>query len=182
MDILTKFTTKKGRTIEVVEPSLDLLDEILEFANKLTAEDTFLTFDPGKKILKEDEKKWLENNLTNIANGKTVLLWAYFDGKIVGSVDVNRGLSVRDYHIGAIGLMIDKDFRGEGIGKFLLKMIIEKAKQMGLRTLVLDVFSDNIAAINLYQKMGFKEWGRLPDGLYRQKKFSDKIEMYLELI
>lgn len=46
----------------------------------------------------------------------------------------------------------------------------------------LGVFDDNVAAIRLYEKLGFREWGREPhafklkDGSYR-----DEIQMVLFL-
>jgi RimJ/RimL family protein N-acetyltransferase len=85
---------------------------------------------------------------------------------------------VRDYHVGLIGLMVDQSFRGEGLGKFLLQFVIGQAKVEGMRLVRLGVFSDNEIARNLYKKMGFIEYGVLPDGLYRKGKFSDYISMY----
>ena len=38
---LTGFTTRKERTVDIIEHRLDLLDEILEFVNELGEEDTF---------------------------------------------------------------------------------------------------------------------------------------------
>ena len=45
----------------------------------------------------------------------------------------------------------------------------------------LTVFSDNNPAISFYKKVGFKEWGRLPNGLFRKNRFSDSVKMYKEL-
>lgn len=182
MKILTKFTTKKGRVIEIVEPTMDRLEDVLRFVNKLAQEDTYLSFHPGKEILRDDEEKWLANQIKNIKNGSTLLFWAICDSKIVGSVDINRGKSVREWHVGTIGLMIDSELRGEGLGKFLIELIIEKAKDAGIRTAILGLFSDNEIAKNLYQKVGFIQYGLLPDGVYRKKKFSDHILMYKKLL
>ena len=63
-----------------------------------------------------------------------------------------------------------------------MQKILEKGKEMGIRTAILDVFSDNEIARNLYKKVGFKEYGTLPDGLYRKKNFSDRIYMYKRLL
>lgn len=174
---LDKFMTKKGREVQIIEPNMSWLDEVLRFVNELAKEDTYLSLHPGKQIERVDEEKWLQGVIKNVENGATLFYWAVYDGKIVGSVDINRGKSVRDWHVGTIGLMVSCDFRGEGLGRFLLQYILEKAKAAGLRTTQLEVFSDNEIALNLYKKLGFKEIGRLPDGFYRKKKFSDKIIM-----
>jgi len=182
MPIITEFTTKKNRKVEIVAPTIERLDDILKFVNKLAEEDTFLSFHPGKKITREEEAKWLIGQIEAIKNKAVLLFWAIYDGKIIGAVDIHRGKSVRDWHIGTIGLMVGKDFRGEGLGKFLLEFIIQKAKEAGIRSACLTLFSDNQIAKNLYQKIGFKEYGRLPDGFYRQGKFSDCIFMYKQLL
>ena len=182
MKTIEKFTTKTGKIVEIVEPRMDLLDELLVFVNKLAKEDTYLSFHPGKEILYKPEKKWLEGKIKIIADGASLLYWAVYDGKIIGSVDINRGQSVREWHVGTIGLMVDSDFRGEGLGGFLIELILRKAKEAGIRTAVLGLFSDNEIAKNLYLKVGFTQYGSLPDGVYRKKKFSDHIYMYKRLL
>jgi RimJ/RimL family protein N-acetyltransferase len=182
MKIIQEFITKKDRKIQIIEPTMDLLDEVLVFANKLAKENTFLSFDPGKEILREDEEKWLSAQIERNTKVISSLRWAIFDGKIIGSVDIHHGINVREYHVGTIGIMVDSDFRGEGLGKFLMDLIFDCGRKMGLRTAVLDVFSDNEPARALYAKVGMVECGRLPDGFYRQNKFSDKIMMSKRLL
>lgn len=178
MKIIETFTTKKGRVVEIVLPTMELLDEILEFANKLAKEDTYLSFHPGKEITREEEEKWLKNNLEAIKNKALLIYWAIYNGKIIGAVDIRRGNSIREWHVGTIGLMVHKDFRDEGLGKYLLELILKKTKEAEIRTVTVELFSDNEIAKNLYKKLGFIEYGVLPDGLYRQNKFSDHILMY----
>ena len=47
--------------------------------------------------------------------------------------------------------------RGKGIGDKLLKYLIEKYKKRDIKNITLEVKEDNIAAINLYKKYGFKK-------------------------
>lgn len=177
MKPLANFTSKKGREIEIVGPSLDRLDDFLGFINRLVAEDSFLSLTGEPKKI-EEERLWLKSNIENIKVGKTVFAWAICNGKIIGQCDLNRG-HTREPHVGNIGLMVDKDFRGEGIGRFLIEFILEHAKQIsGLKIVKLDIFDDNEFAKNLYQKLGFKEFARLPDGFYRKEKYSDALQMY----
>lgn len=179
---MIKFTTKKNREIEIIEATMEWLDEILRFVHVLAEEDTFLSFHPAKVITRDEEEVWLKNVVERQKNNAQFLYWAIYDNKIVGSVDIHRGFSVRDWHIGTIGLMVDKEFRREGLGKFLLQFILEQAKKAGIRTAILDVFSDNEIARSLYKKVGFSEFGCLPDGFYRKNKFSDRIWMYKHLL
>lgn len=180
MKPITKFTSKKGREIELWEPSLERLDSLLLFVNRLVEDDTFLTL-TGKPITRIEEELWLKENLSYLENGKGYIIWAVCDDRIVGQFDLRRG-GTRDWHTATVGLMVDRDFRGEGIGKFLFEKGIEKAKTMpGLKIIKLYIFDDNVVAKNLYQKSGFKEFARLPKGFFRQGKYTDALQMYKNL-
>lgn len=47
--------------------------------------------------------------------------------------------------------------RGKGIGEKLLNYLIEKYKDSDIKNITLEVKEDNIVAINLYEKYGFKK-------------------------
>lgn len=47
--------------------------------------------------------------------------------------------------------------RGKGIGDKLLKYLIEKYQDTDIKNITLEVKKDNIVAINLYEKYGFKK-------------------------
>ena len=181
---LAKFITKKGREVEIWEPTIERLDDLLEFVNRLVAEDSFLSLTGEPKKI-EEERLWLKGNIENIKAGKTIFIWAIYqkskfsnEKKIIGQCDLVRGGS-RDPHIGTIGLMVDKDFRGEGIGRFLIEYILKQAKKIpGLKIVKLHIFDDNEVAKSLYQKLGFKEFARLPNGFYRKEKYTDALQMY----
>lgn len=156
------------------------LQAITDFVNRLTDEDTFLTF-TGKHISLEMEKNWLENTLTEIKFRKNYVIWVKDGDCIIGNANIIRGKSARDAHIGIVGLMVDKDYRRGGLGRYILEKILVQGKKMKFKIAQLDVYNDNEAGINLYRRVGFREYGRLPNGLYRKGKYSDKIEMYKEL-
>lgn len=177
---IAKFRTKKGKEIEIWEPSIDRLDDFLGFTNRLVVEDSFLSLTGQPKRI-EEERLWLKSNIENIKAGKTVFIWAIYNGKIIGQCDIRRG-GIRDFHVGTIGLMVDKEFRAEGIGRFLIEYILKQAEKMeGLKIVKLFIFDDNEIAKNLYLKLGFKEFARLPDGFIRKNKYSDALQMYKEL-
>ena len=180
MKILTKFTSKSGKEILVIEPDMKFLNQITEFINRLAKEDTFLSFSVQKEISKHEEKNVLKNLFNQMKWGKAFSCWAIYDNKVIASSDIFRG-GFREQHIGKISVMVDKEFREDGIGKFLIDFILEKAKAMKIKIVSLTVFSDNEIAIKLYKQFGFKEWGRLPNGLFRKNKYSDTVKMYKEI-
>ncbi len=180
MKPIAKFTSQKGREIEIWEPSMERLDSLLGFVNRLVEDDTFLTL-TGKPKARSEEEIWLKENLAYLKSGQGYMIWAVHQDKIIGQSDFRRG-GTRDWHTTTIGLMVDRDFRGEGIGQFLFEKALDKARKMpGLKIVKLYIFDDNEIAKKLYQKLGFKEFARLPKGFYRQGKYTDALQMYKKL-
>ncbi len=81
---------------------------------------------------------------------------AVADGRVVGMlhVDVSR------HGFGELGMLVDRDWRGCGVGSALLQATVEWARGAGLHKLCLEVFAHNSAAIALYRKYGFVEEGQ----------------------
>ena len=83
---------------------------------------------------------------------------AVINSKIVGYVDIIFFQDIA--HGGFLGqiqnLIVAKEYRGQGIGKRLVKKAIDFAKEMGFKELHVWTKFDNVKAISLYEKMGFK--------------------------
>ena len=76
-------------------------------------------------------------------------------GRVVGllHVDVSR------HGFGEFGMLVDREWRGRGVGSALIQAAIAWARDHGLHKLSLEVFTQNTAAIALYRKCGFVEEG-----------------------
>src|SRR3984885_1502865 len=61
---------------------------------------------------------------------------------------------------GEIGMAVDRDWRGRGVGSALLQAAIDWARGAGLHKLCLEVFPHNAAGIALYRRAGFAQAGR----------------------
>lgn len=179
--IILTITTKSGRVISFRYPTIDDAQMITDFINKISAEKTFIVLQ-GEQFEVEYERVWLEGTIATIGLDKTVYIMAMDGDKMVGSADVRMRTGVKG-HIGLFGIIIDKEYRGDGIGQALTEVVIDQAKKnlKGLKTIMLDVFGNNPAAIELYKKFGFIEYGRLPGGLKHNDEFVDDISMYLKV-
>jgi len=85
------------------------------------------------------------------------------DGKIAAEALLLRrktrnGVSGRLYSIA-----VDGAYRGRGLGKLLLTSCLEALKAEGIGTLYLEVYTENLSAVSLYEKLGFKKVRRLVD-------------------
>lgn len=99
-------------------------------------------------------------------------------GQVVGLVMLKRYSNARKKHVGVIGLMVDRNYQGKGIGNLLLEKIIKLADySLGIKRLELNVFSDNERAIKLYEKHGFKIEGIQKYAAIKNDNYSDELMM-----
>jgi len=83
-------------------------------------------------------------------------LVAVVDGRVVGNLglDIEQGARRRD--VGKCGMSVHDDYQNRGVGSALMAAMIDLADNwLGLRRLELEVWTDNAAAIHLYEKFGF---------------------------
>lgn len=92
--------------------------------------------------------------------------WALLDSdaQIIGHVDL-RGLPTSySEHRALLGMGLIQEQQGKGMGEKLVTFAIDWLKANdGFEYLDLSVLSNNIPAIKLYEKVGFKVVGEIPD-------------------
>ena len=110
-------------------------------------------------------------------------LVAVVDGKVVGVAGIEAvGTKYKVKHRAEFGISVIKEYCGLGIGEALLRACVECAKKAGYVQLELNTVSYNVPAINLYKKLGFKEFGRNPKGFNSKTSgYQELVYMYLEL-
>ena len=87
-------------------------------------------------------------------------------------------------HVANAGFIVAPDWRNKGLGWLLGTTMLAHAKRLGYRSVIFNlVFSENVAARCLWNKLGFKELGiisgavRKNDGTYQ-----DAVIMFRSLI
>ncbi len=173
--------TAKGQSVLIRYPVQDDLQAVWEFINALSAEKTFILFQ-GEQLSLEDEKQYLDNCLKQIAEGTRVQLLVFSGEKLIGNAEITRYGGVQR-HIGGLGIAVADGYRGGGVGELLMKLLIEEAAATftGLQMVILEVFGNNTVAMNLYRKLGFVEYGRLPNGIIHRDQLVDAVLMVLRM-
>lgn len=90
-----------------------------------------------------------------------VIVIAVDQGRIVGDASLNR-LPRRMCHRGDLGIAVVKAYWNQGVGSLLLSEIIDFARKNQFDIIELQVRSDNLPAIHLYEKFGFRKFGTHP--------------------
>jgi ribosomal protein S18 acetylase RimI-like enzyme len=101
----------------------------------------------GNKINPRQMKRFISSPLDH-------LLIAEDKGRLLGYALI---LFHRGTHLARLySVAVDPDFRGKYIGQKLVTLCEQETLRRGYITLRLEVRSDNVAAIRLYKKMGYK--------------------------
>lgn len=176
--IKEEFTAKDGRTIILRKPRWDDLDGLLDFVNSLVREEALIN--RIGEVSRSEEIEFLARRLSDIENKKVIQLVADVDGMIVGNAEVVK-LSGRESHVGKLGVSVRSGYRRIGIASKLIETLIRQAKKEKLRIILLAVYEDNLPAITLYKKLGFKEIGRTPKGVCWKGEYIDDVKMAMEI-
>lgn len=78
---------------------------------------------------------------------------------IIGWADIIPHKRESEKHVGTLGMGIMQAYRGQGIGSRLLAAVIAAAWDYGMKRLELEVFANNLKAIQLYRKHGYQHEG-----------------------
>ena len=112
-----------------------------------------------KKLNKEKELNKeikIESNNINFFKFEIII-----EGKVIGRAYLY--LIRNDLHIKPYGFLedvfIEEEYRGKGIGKELIKKVIEKAKELGCYKLIATSRLERENVHKLYENLGFKKWG-----------------------
>ncbi len=176
--ILHRFRAEDGREVILRTPRWEDLDDLTEFINSLVEEGADIS--RNKKVTREEEAEWLGRRLADLENDKIFFMVAEVDGKVVANSEIGKKGGYSS-HVGGVGIGIRQDYRDIGIGTEMLRALIAQAEEMGLKMLTLGVFSSNDRAIHVYNKVGFKETGRIPNEICKDGKYIDHIIMTKEI-
>lgn len=136
----------------------------------------------NKPISLKAEKNYLKTILQSIRKHATIYLVAWKGNELVGIIRASS-MGKMYNNIWDIGITVKKEYRGRGLGGRLIESILVMLKTLKPmpNMLRLSVFSDNIKAINLYKKYGFKKIATIPKQILTEKGLTDEVIMFREL-
>lgn len=142
--------------VMILDKDSEVFKNVLEndlYENVVFSDSPEKWFDPYFEFEGFTDEKKIEAYKQFHANTKVPKLYVtvIHDGKAaaVASCAIEGGYSLLH------NVIVDKKYRGLGLGKKLCLAAILKSKEMGARYAYLQVIKDNVVAVNLYKKLGF---------------------------
>ena len=130
--------------------------EIIEYDEKYLEDFKKLNLEwLDKYNLTESHDLIILNDPQGIVLNNGGFIWLAKAGEeIVGSVGImNEGEGIFE----VIKMGVNENWRGKGIGKLLIEVCLQKAKEIGVKRLILFSNHQLQTALSLYEKYGFKK-------------------------
>lgn len=68
------------------------------------------------------------------------------------------------YHISTeISIYLNQDYQSKGLGSLLTRWMLTQAPSLGIRNIVALIFAHNQPSLGLFRKLGFEQWGYMPE-------------------
>ena len=129
---------------------------IFPFYTAIVADGKSYAFPKGQ-TLDEARPWWMEK-----APGQTVV--ACEDDIILGSAKMGANRPGRGAHVATASFMVDQAHQGEGVGRALGQYVLDWARSSGFTSIQFNaVVETNIAAVHLWQSLGFDILGTAPE-------------------
>lgn len=179
VDFPTEIDLKDGRkaVIDFVSRG-DNVEELQQFANSFVDESAMVRYDT--KFTHKATEKFIENQISAKIKKDGYTMIVKVGGMIAGTTSATREKDKARHNV-SLSIAIAKPYRGVGLGKALLNHNIECAKELlEPKNIFLNVQKHNEWAVNLYEKMGFKEFAVFPEWVLQDGKFVDRVFMKLE--
>jgi ribosomal protein S18 acetylase RimI-like enzyme len=125
---------------------------------------------------------WLDDVLEDVRAGDGALALAELDGTVQAMGTWRRERPPVFRHSAVIAkVMAHPAARGHGLGRAVVSALVDHARLAGLELLTLGVRGNNHGTIQLYEELGFREWGRLPNRIEVGDDRFDDVCMMLPL-
>jgi RimJ/RimL family protein N-acetyltransferase len=173
------FTSKKGTEVRFRYPSPADFDRMWSFACEIGSEDTYVAL--SAPPTEEEERTFFDGMLKDVRERESVYLIAFVGDELIGNGRVTRGKG-RHHHVGNMGISLRAPYRNEGIGVALMQSLIDEARALGLRLLTLTCFETNAPALHVYEKLGFRKAGVIPNAIRFKEQYVGEVHLYLPLI
>lgn len=176
-----KVNDKLGREVVLRNAEPSDAEALIRYLRRTAGETPFLIREPDEITLTvEQERNFIQSK---IDADRELMLIAGIGGRQIGNCSLMSAGRFRRYrHRCEVAIALYQEYCGAGIGRIMLETVLDVAKSCGYEQAELEVIAGNERAIRLYQKLGFREYGRFPDNMkYADGSYADSIWMMKKL-
>jgi ribosomal protein S18 acetylase RimI-like enzyme len=119
--------------------------------------------------------------LKRVVDGSLPRVIAVVEDEVVGFCDILPNTAKGFTHVGRLGMGVRSEWRRQGVGHRMLDACLSLARNAGIEKVELEVFSDNVAAVRLYDSFGFRQEGLKVRGRKLEDRYQDVVLMALWL-
>jgi GNAT superfamily N-acetyltransferase len=133
-------------------------------------------------LSKREAERFFEEVTDGVARRDRILLAAFEDSKLIGTVQILTATPPNQPHRADIAkLLVHRSARGKGVGTLLMQHAEKASRAAGKTLLVLDAVTGGDAE-KLYTRMGWTRVGVIPNyALFPDGRFCDTTYFYKEL-
>ncbi len=165
--------------IVIREAEIDDAEEMISYLNIVGGESDHLMHGAhGFQVPVEAVKRRIQ--ASHDADNSIILI-VLAGEKIIARAELYGYPEARLHHNAKFSISVRKDYWNRKIGTMLMTKILERARNMNLRNIELEVVADNQAAIALYRKMGFSDVGIYKNYWFANNVYRDAIIMQKRL-
>jgi RimJ/RimL family protein N-acetyltransferase len=160
-------------------PRKDDAKGLMKYINGLIRDKAYIG--KQKPVTLQEEVKWLREVLRQVRKAEKIHIIVEMNGKIVGSSEAKPDVMDARRHTAGIAIGLSREAQDKGIGTKLLGTLIEQSKLLGIKILKLTVFGSNERARHVYERLGFKYVGKIPNGINHYGRYCDELHYYMEV-
>ena len=159
---LTFYTYRKADILEMMDIWNDILEDGVAF--------------PGTELYDPER-------FEAMLGEQTAATCLAVDGRLAGYYILHPNNIGRCGHVANASYAMKKEFRGKGVGKYLVSRSLEEAGELGFRGMQFNaVVAGNTAALRIYRQAGFETVGMIPGGFrLKDGSYSDMYVLYRHL-
>jgi ribosomal protein S18 acetylase RimI-like enzyme len=138
-------------------------------------------FRPAVEEAQAQPLAWAEKRLAT----KGEYWFGAFDGiELIGAICLRTQEGIKVRHSASLNaLVVDPQRQRQGIGAALVAHLIDFARSLGfIRQITLTVTDGNTAAVNLYERFGFRQFGLEPDAFLNEGQYYARQHRQLSLV
>ena len=146
-----KVVLQTGTAVTIRQMAKEDEGKLFAFFSRVPAEDRlFLRDDVTRRDVIDAWARELDYE-------RVVPLVAEVGDNIVGDATLHRRKAGWTSHVGKVRVVVEKDYRGKGLGTRMVEELIDIAKKAGLELLVAEVMENQKTALAAFKHLGFEK-------------------------